>query len=150
LEGDLKDYLKFYKKREFDTVTCNPPYMRSGAAITNDKSTKTLARHEVMCGLEDVVAAAADLLDLNGRFFMVHRPQRLAEILSCMRKYKIEPKRLRFVHPDVGSEPILILVEGLIFGKEDIRIMPPLILKDENGGESEELKKIYSRDGVEF
>lgn len=149
-EGDLRDFSKFYKKRSFNMITCNPPYMRAGSAIINESDTKTIARHEIMCSLKDVVLAASQLLALDGRFFMVHRPSRLAEVISCMKEVRIEPKRIRFVHPDCNSEPVLFLIEGLIFGKEDVRIMPPLFLKNDTGGESEELKMIYGRKTVEF
>jgi tRNA1Val (adenine37-N6)-methyltransferase len=144
-EGDLKDCLQFYNKRSFDMITCNPPYMKSGSAIVNECDAKTIARHEIKCTLRDVIRAASDLLNLNGRFFMVHRPSRLAEVISCMKEYKIEPKRLRFIFPDEDSEPVLFLAEGLMFAKEDVRIMPPLFLKDGTGAESAELKSIYGR-----
>lgn len=77
---------------------------------------------------------------------MVHRPSRLAEVISCMKKHKLEPKKLRFVHPDEKSEPVLFLIEGLFGGGEEIRIMPPLFLKGADGSESDELKKIYGRE----
>ncbi len=143
--GDLKNYGNYFEKRMFDAITCNPPYMKCGSSIVNENDSKVIARHELCCNLEDVISAAAELLKVNGRFFMVHRPTRLAEIIACMKKYKIEPKRLRLVHPSAESEPILFLVEGLMFGGEEIRVMPPLFLKGKDGGESEELKRIYER-----
>ncbi len=148
VEGDLKDYKNFYEKRSFDAITCNPPYMKNGSAIINENDIKTIARHEIECTLKDVVRVASELLDLNGRFFMVHRPQRLAEVLFCMKEFKIEPKKLKLIYPDEKSEPVLFLVEGLLFGNEDMRILPPLFLKDGNGGESKELKKIYGREKI--
>lgn len=143
--GDLKNHLKFYKKRSFDMITCNPPYMKAGAAIQNSITSKTIARHEILCTIEDVMIAAENLLKPNGKIFMVHRPTRIADVISSMKTHRIEPKRLRFVYPDENSEPILFLIEGLIFGKAETRIMPPLFLKDKNGNESDELKKIYNR-----
>lgn len=144
-EGDLKNCLDFYQKRSFDMITCNPPYMKSGAAIVNESDAKVIARHEVKCSLDDVIYAASVLLKVGGRFFMVHRPTRAAEVIAAMSRYKIEPKRLRFVHPDPKSEPVLFLIEGLIFGGSELRVMPPLFLKDENGSESAELAAIYGR-----
>lgn len=144
--GDLKEYGKFFEKRSFDVITCNPPYMKCASAIVNETDEKKIARHEFFCVLEDVVKTAAALLKVNGRFFMVHRPTRLAEIIACMKKNKIEPKRVRFVHPDEKSEPTLLLIEGIMFGGEETRVMPPLFLKGENGEESPELKNIYGRD----
>ena len=148
INGDIKKCTDFFPKRSFDMITCNPPYMKCGSAIVNDGDSKTVARHEVCCTLEDVICEAEKMLSLKGRFYMVHRPLRLAETIACMKKYKIEPKKIRFVHPDVNSEPVLFLIEGLLFGKEEVRVMPPLILKNENGEESDELKKIYNREDV--
>lgn len=143
--GDLKDSA-IYPKRHFNMITCNPPYMKTGTAIINENDAKTIARHEVKCTLDDIFLAASRLLDVKGRIFMVHRPARLAEVMSSMKRHRIEPKRLRLVFPDAKSEPTLFLIEGLLFGGEEIRIMPPLFLKNEQGGESEELKRIYNRE----
>lgn len=145
INADLKDSFKIFPKRSFDMITCNPPYMKAGAAIMNEASEKTIARHEVSCTLEDVISVSAGLLAAGGRLFMIHRPVRLAEVMAVMKHYKIEPKRLRLVYPDEKSEPVLFLTEGLLFGGEELRIMPPLFLKDPDGGESKELKSIYNR-----
>lgn len=144
-EGDLKKYLEFYPKRSFGMITCNPPYMKKGAAIVNENDAKIIARHEVKCTLDDIMHTASDLLAQGGRFFMVHRPSRAVEVISVMSKYRIEPKKLRFVYPDANSEPILFLIEGLIFGGSELRVMPPLFLKGEDGKESAELTGIYNR-----
>lgn len=149
INGDIKEYNRYFEKRSFDAVTCNPPYMKAGSSIVNENDAKMIARHEISCTLEDIISAAAELLAVGGRFFMVHRPKRLAEVIACMKKHRIEPKRLRFVHPDEHSEPALFLIDGLIFGGEEIRIMPPLFLKGENGEESEELKAIYGRENCQ-
>ena len=148
-EGDLKNSDEIFGKRVFDMITCNPPYMKTGSANLNENDAKSIARHEISCTLEDVISASSKLLKLGGRLFMVHRPNRLAETIACMKKYKIEPKRLRLVFPDATKEPALFLIEGLIFGGEELRVMPPLFLKGENGGESEELKNIYGRGSEE-
>lgn len=143
---DLKNLLKIFPKRSFDMITCNPPYMKCGAGVVNETDTKTIARHEILCTLEDCIAISSLLLAPKGRLFMVHRPSRLAEVISLFKKHKIEPKRLRLVYPDEKSEPTLFLIEGLIFGGEEMRIMPPLFLKNAAGEESEELKAIYNRE----
>lgn len=142
---DLKDAVQFYGKRVFDAVTCNPPYMKTGAAIVNDSDTKLISRHEIKCTLDDVVRVSADLLNVGGRLYMVHRPSRLADIFCCMRKYKIEPKRMRLVIPSVRKSPKLVLVEGLFCGGAELIVEPPLYVYDENGGETEEVKRIYNR-----
>lgn len=144
-QGDLKDACLHYGKRRFGLITCNPPYMKAGTGIGNAKDSKLIARHEILCTLEDVVRVSADLLTQGGHLVMVHRPQRLAELLWAMRQYKIEPKRLRLVYPSAEKEPVLCLVDGAFGGGAELRILPPLFLKGADGGESEELKKIYGR-----
>lgn len=143
--GDLKNASELYGKNIFDKITCNPPYMKGGAGIINDADTKTISRHEVMCTLDDVLKAASELLVPKGRFFMVHRPTRIADIMCAMRKYKIEPKKLRFVHPAPSKAPNMVLVEGMYWGGEDMKILPPLYVYNENGEYSEEIDKIYGR-----
>lgn len=143
--GDLKQAEQFYEVRSFDVITCNPPYMKKGAAIANETDAKTIARHEVMCSLEDIIRTSARLLKQGGHLVMVHRPNRMAEVISLMREYRIEPKRLRMIHPSVTAEPTLFLIDGLLYGGSELRIMPPLILCGQDGGESEELKQIYGR-----
>lgn len=133
-------------KHSFDTVTVNPPYMKAGNAITNDFDTKTISRHEVMCNLDDVISAGADMLKDKGHLIMVHRPSRLADVICTMRKYSIEPKRLRMVHSQPDKAPSLFLIDGALHGGEELKILPPLIMLDENSNESEELKSIYERE----
>ena len=119
--------------------------MKSGAGIINDADTKTISRHEIACTLDDVLKAASELLMSKGRFFMVHRPTRIADIMCTMRKYKIEPKKLRFVHPSPHKAPNMVLVEGMKDGGEDMKILPPLYVYGEDGAYSEEINKIYGR-----
>ncbi len=129
----------------FDTVTVNPPYMKSGNAILNEFDTKTISRHEVMCSLDDVVSSAALMLKDKGHLVMVHRPSRLADVIYSMRKHRIEPKRLRMVHSTAEKEPSLFLIDGALGGGAELKILPPLIMLDESGNESLELKNIYAR-----
>jgi len=126
--GDLREAEKYYPKRSFDVITCNPPYIKSGGGIINDSDSKIIARHEVMCCLEDVIRISSLMLTQRGRLFMVHKPFRLADILCLMRKYRIEPKRFQCVHTDISAPPSLILVEGLFDGGSDIKIDAPIIL----------------------
>ncbi len=143
--GDLKDAVKIYGKRRFDVITCNPPYMPIGGAVTNPADTKLIARHEVMCTLEDILAVSAQLLKQMGRLMLVHKPTRLADIICLMRKYEIEPKRIRFVHKSTHSEPSLVLADGAYKGGKELRIAPPLYLYNDDGSETDELKRIYER-----
>lgn len=143
--GDLKNSLSYYQPAYFDLVTCNPPYMKSGAAILNDSDTKIISRHEVLCALEDVVSISSKLLKPGGHLVMVHRPNRLADVLSEMRKNNIEPKRLRFVHSSFLKPPVLFLIDGIKDAKRDMKLIAPLLLYDEKGHETPELKSIYER-----
>ena len=144
-KGDIKEGHKIYGKRRFDLITCNPPYMPVGEAVTNELDTKIIARHEVLCTLEDVVKSASELVKQHGHVVLVHKPTRLADILCLMRQYGIEPKRIRFVHKKNHTEPNLVLVDGAYKGGRELRIMPPLYIYDENGEETEELKRIYGK-----
>ncbi len=143
--GDIKNGVEIYGKRQFDLITCNPPYMPAGTAVQNELTSKVIARHEVMCTLEDVISVGAMLVKQHGHLVLVHKPSRLADILCLMRENKIEPKRIRFIHKQVGTESSLVLVDGAYLGGRELRIMPPLYLFDEKGEETSELKRIYGR-----
>lgn len=144
-EGDLKDAARLYGNGTFDKITVNPPYMECGSALLNEADTKTVSRHEVLCTLKDVIASSAALLRPQGRFFMVHRPSRLADILCLMREYRIEPKRLRMVHPYVHKAANLILIEGMKHGGKELKLLPPLYIYNEDGSYSGEINRIYGR-----
>lgn len=143
--GDLKNAAELYGKRRFGLITCNPPYMPAGSGVQNELDTKIIARHEVMCTLEDVIASASQLLKQQGRLAMVHKPSRLVDIMCLMRKYGIEPKRIRFIHKKSGSEPSLVLADGAYKGGKELRVLPPLYLYNGDGSETEELRRIYGR-----
>ena len=122
LNQDLKTITELLGKSKFDVVTCNPPYRTNGCGIQNEADTKAIARHEILCSLEDVIRVSADLLKPLGKFFMVHRPDRLCDILCCMREYKIEPKVLQFVQHDKTSAPTHILIEGVYGAKRYLKV----------------------------
>ena len=144
-QGDLKIAHEIYGKRQFDVVTCNPPYMPVGTAVVNEADSKTIARHEVFCNLEDVISSASKLVKQKGHFLLVHKPSRLTDILCLMRRYDIEPKRIRFVCKKIGAEPSLVLVDGAYKGGIELRILPPLFLYNPDGSETDELKRIYEK-----
>ena len=144
-QGDLKKAHEIYGKRQFDVVTCNPPYMPVGTAVVNEADSKTIARHEVCCNLEDVISSASKLVKQKGHFLLVHKPSRLTDILCLMRRYGIEPKRIRFVCKKIGAEPSLVLVDGAYKGGIELRILPPLFLYNPDGSETDELKRIYEK-----
>ncbi len=143
VQGDIKEAEKIFQPASFDVITTNPPYMIKGHGLTNPDSPKAIARHEVKCDLKDVMRAAKILLHPGGKFYMVHRPFRLAEILKVMSEERIEPKRLRLVHPYIDKEPTMVLIEGLRDGKPRMTIEPPLIVYDSNGEYSAEIKEKY-------
>lgn len=145
INEDLKniEFLKTIEK--FDVVTVNPPYKLNSSGILNPNDKLAIARHEVLCNLEDVISAARILLKDNGRLFMVHRPERLADIFMLMRKYKIEPKRVKMIHPKIGKAPNIVLVEGQRDGGAYLKWEPPLYVYDENGKYTKEIDSIYGR-----
>lgn len=145
VHGDLKDKGLLDSLGKFDVLTVNPPYKLNNAGIINPNDKLAIARHEVMCTLEDVIIAARRLLKDNGRMFIVHRPERLADIFGLMRKYKIEPKRVRMVQPNTKKAPNIVLVEGQRDGGAFLKWEETLYVYDDNGSYSEEIDRIYGR-----
>ena len=145
VQGDLKDKALLDSLGRFDVVTVNPPYKLNTAGILNPNDKLAIARHEIMCNLEDVIVSARRLLKDNGRMFIVHRPERLADIFGLMRKYKIEPKRVRLVQPNTKKAPNIVLVEGQRDGGAFLKWEETLYVYDDNGNYSEEINRIYGR-----
>ena len=141
--GDIKDASKIFGASSFHVITTNPPYMIGTHGENSPMEAKAIARHEVLCTLDDILRESARLLMPKGRFYMVHRPFRLAEILSKMVEYRIEPKRLRLVYPYIDKEPNMILIEGLRGGKSRMTVEPPLIVYKEPGIYTDEIYKLY-------
>ena len=141
--GDIKQAVELFGKSTMDVVTSNPPYMIGQHGLKNPDSEKAIARHEVLCTLEDVVKAAAALLKPGGNFFMVHRPFRLAEIMTCLSKYKLEPKRMRLVYPFVDKEPNMVLIEANRGGRSRLTVEKPLIVYKEQGVYTDEIYEVY-------
>lgn len=145
INQDLKKLKTVIEAGSVDTVTVNPPYMKAGSAIVNDENKLSIARHEVCCTLDDVIKEAARILKTNGEFFMVHKPERLVDIFCTMRKYKIEPKRIRFVHPSVDKPANIVLIEGTRDGKEFLKFEKSLYVY-ENGEYTDEIYEIYEKE----
>lgn len=143
LDGDIKSVDKLFNRQSFDVVMSNPPYMISEHGITNPDAPKQIARHEILCTLEDVVRAAEYLLKANGKFFMVHRPFRLPEIFESLRKYRLEPKRMRLIYPQVDKEPNMVLIEAVKQGKPRLTVEKPLIVYDKDMNYTEEMMRDY-------
>lgn len=141
--GDIKEASKIFGKASFHVVTCNPPYMNQNHGLKNPDEPKAIARHEILCSFEDVAREAAALLVPGGRFYLVHRPHRLTEIFDTLRKYKLEPKRMRFVHPFATEEANMILLEAFRGGKPQMRIEAPVIVYEKPGVYTREIYDIY-------
>ena len=142
---DIKDAPTLLGKSRYDCVVTNPPYMKKECGINNPSETKAIARFEIMCSLEEILITARELLNPGGKLFMVHRTDRLADIIYGMRNIGIEPKRIRFVHPSIGRRPNLLLIEGTRGGNKELKFLDPLYIHDENGEYTEEIHRIYGR-----
>jgi tRNA1Val (adenine37-N6)-methyltransferase len=142
-QGDIKEASRLFGKASFDVVTSNPPYMTDTHGLKNPDIPKAIARHEVLCTLEDVVREASLLLRTGGRFYMVHRPRRLAEIISVLRQYKLEPKRMKMVHPFIDKEANMVLIEAVRGGGVMMNVEAPVIVFQAPGVYSEEIVTTY-------
>lgn len=143
VEGDIKEAASLFGKASFEVVTSNPPYMTGQHGLVNPDMPKAIARHEILCTLEDVISQASALLKENGRFYMVHRPFRLAEIMVMMSRYRLEPKRMKLVYPFIDKEPNMVLIEGLKGGRPRITVEKPLIVYQKPGVYTDEIYDVY-------
>ena len=141
--GDIKEAVSLFGPASFDVVTCNPPYMTEHHGLTNPGAPKAIARHELLCTLEDVISQAGRLLKPGGNFYMVHRPFRLADIFVLLRQYKIEPKRMKLVYPFVDKEPNMVLIEANRGGRPRMTVEKPLIVYKEPGVYTDEIYEVY-------
>ncbi len=143
INDDVKEASRIFGGASFNVVTVNPPYMNESHGIVNPESAKAIARHEILCTLEDVINQAARCLKVKGHFYMVHRPSRLAEIVRTMSKYKLEPKRIRMVHPYINKDANMVLIEGVKGANTFMKIESPLIVYNQDGSYTDELLKMY-------
>ena len=144
VNGDLRNVAELFGRHSFNIVTCNPPYMIDEHGRGYNLDAMTIARHEVLCTLEDVVAAADTLLAPHGRFFMIHRPFRLPEIFESLAKHKLEAKRMCLIHPFSDKEPNMVMIEARKNAKRRLTIEPPLVVRNDDGEYTEEINKIYN------
>lgn len=127
--GDIKEAAQLFGPASFDVITTNPPYMINDHGLKNEADAKTIARHEILCTLDDILRESAKVLkEGKGRFYMIHKPFRLAEIMTKMCQYRLEPKRIQFVHPYIDKEPTMVMIEGMKGGKSRVTIEPPIIM----------------------
>lgn len=143
ITGDIKEASKIFGTAGFDVVTTNPPYMNDQHGLKNPDMPKAIARHEILCSLEDVIREGAKVLKPGGRFYMVHRPFRLAEIIRVLSAYKLELKRMKLVYPFVDKEPNMVLLEAVKGGKPMVKVEKPLIVYKEPGIYMDEIYDIY-------
>ena len=134
-----------YEKQTFDVIITNPPYKKKNSGIINEDERKIISRHEIIANLEEFIKVSRDLLKDKGEFYMVHRPERLVDILSLLRKYKIEPKEIRFVYSNREKPPKLLLVKGIKNAKEFLKVDKNLYIYDEEGNYTKEILKIYNK-----
>ena len=142
--GDIKEAAELFGPASFDVITTNPPYMIGEHGLKNEKEALYIARHEALCTLDDVLAQSAKVLKVKGRFYMVHRPFRLPEIMTKMCNYGLEPKRMRLVYPYVDKEPNMVLIEGRKGGNPRMTVEAPLIVYEKDGSYTQELLKLYA------
>lgn len=145
INSNIKELQDKLQMKTFDAVVTNPPYKKIGTGITNKNDKKLISRHEIMATLEDFIKISNELLKDKGSLYMVHRPDRLADIIELLRKYKLEPKKIRLVHPKQGKQSNLILIKATKNAKQFLKIEPPLYVYKENGEYTDEILKIYGK-----
>ena len=136
---------KIYEKNSFDAIVTNPPYKKINTGIQNESEKKLISRHEITANLEDFIKISRNMLKDKGVFFMVHRPERLADIIYLMRKYKIEPKEIKFVAPNINKEPNLVLIKGIKNAREFLKFDKILYVYKEDGNYTDDILKIYNK-----
>ncbi len=140
---DVNQSDKVIEGQSADVITCNPPYMNDRHGLQNDNRSMAISRHEIACTLDDVLREGARMLKSGGRYYMVHRPYRMADVITSMRKYRLEPKRMRFVYPFEDKEANMILIEAAKDGNPFLKIERPLIVYKSQGEYTEEVKQLY-------
>jgi tRNA1Val (adenine37-N6)-methyltransferase len=143
VEGDIKNSPTIFKSIKFDTVVSNPPYIANNSGLTNTLQEKSIARHEILCTLEDVISSSSSLLKHSGSFYMIHKPSRLTDIITLMAKYKVQPKIIRLISPYASKEPTMLMVQGIKGANPGLRILPNLIVYNADGSLSLEITEIY-------
>ena len=143
VEGDIKEAAGIFGAASFDVVTCNPPYMIGQHGLTNAHMPKAIARHEILCTFDDVANQAARVLKDRGRFYLVHRPFRLVELMAALTKYKLEPKRMQLVYPYIDKEPNMVLIEACKGGNSRIQIERPLVVYEKPGVYTKDILELY-------
>ena len=147
INEDIRKISKIFPANSFDAIVTNPPYKKENTGLTSKDKTQLISRHEVMCTIEDIAKTASCLLNSNCSIYMVHRPDRIIDIIESFRKYKLEPKIIRYVYPKINKEPNLILIKATKGGKGFLKTEKPLIVYNEDGTYTDEILKIYNKKG---
>ncbi len=145
INDNIKNIFNYLEKNSCDAIVTNPPYKKENTGIINENKLKLISRHEIEASLEDFIKVSAQLLKINGSLYMVHRPERLTDIIYNLRKYKLEPKKIRFIQPSKNKEPNLVLIKAVKNGKSFLKIEKMLTVYDENGKYTDEILEIYNK-----
>ena len=145
INNDIKNLNKIFEKESFDAVVTNPPYKENNTGLKNEYEGKIIARHEIRCNLEDIISVSKNMLKDKGILYMVHRPERITDICELLRKYKIEPKIIRFVYPKMDKEANLVLIKAVKNARKFLKIEKPIIIYKENGEYTKEILEIYNK-----
>ena len=145
INEDINNLSNIFEKNTFDVVITNPPYKKNNSGMQNENEGKLISRHEIKCNLEDIIIATKDMLKDRGTLYMIHRPERIVDICELLRKYKIEPKIIRFVYPKINERANLILIKAVKNANKFLKIEQPLIVYKENGDYTDEILKIYNK-----
>ena len=143
ITGDIKTAGDLFPLSSFDVITSNPPYMNNAHGLKNPEDRKAISRHEILCTLEDVVRETARLLKPGKRFYLVHRPYRLAETITVLKKHCLEPKRIKFVHPFQDRDANMVMIEAFRGGKAMMKVEKPVIVFQRPGVYSDEIRDVY-------
>ncbi len=145
INDDIKNINNFFDNYYFDVIITNPPYKKINSGLINENEGKLISRHEIKCNLEDIIITTKKMLKDKGTLYMVHRPERIADICELLRKYKIEPKLIKFVYPKINKEANLVLIKAVKNANKFLKVEKPLIVYKENGEYTEEILKIYNK-----
>lgn len=145
INENIKNLEKILEKNSYDAIVTNPPYKKENTGLTNENKLKLISRHEIEANLEDFIQISSKLLKNNGAFYMVHRPERLTDIIENLRKNKLEPKTLQLIYPKINKQPTMILIKAIKNAKPFLKIKEPLIIYNQNNTYTDEILKIYNK-----
>ena len=145
LNEDIKEICKKFTANSFDAIVTNPPYKKENTGLISKDRSQLISRHEIMCNIEDIAKVSSNLLNSNCSIYMVHRPDRLIDIIESFRKYKLEPKKIRFIYPKTNKEPNLVLIKATKNGKQFLKVEKPLIIYNNDGTYTDEILEIYNK-----